>query len=103
MATEVPDTHLGRRIYYERAHCLMTLASIARRTDPASFQLSEPPTDAERHLGLVLGQAFHQGCSLADVALATGLPPDRVIAIGKRTIRRAQWLSRITANPDPAG
>jgi hypothetical protein len=101
MATEVPDTHAGRRIYYERVHCLVVLASIAKRTDPASFQLTESPTNHERDLGFALGQAFHQGCALADVALATGLPSDRVIAIGKRTIRRTEWLSRIT-DPDLA-
>ncbi len=102
MATEVPDTHLGHRIYYERVHCLLALAGTARLTDPASFQLTEPPTDAERRLGSVLGQAFHQGCSLADVALATGLPSERVVAIGKRTIRRTKWLSRTAEDPDPA-
>jgi hypothetical protein len=101
MATEVPDTHAGRRIYYERVHCLVVLASIAKRTDPASFQLTESPTNHERDLGYALGQAFHQGCALADVALATGLPPNRVVAIGKRTIRRTEWLSRIT-DPDLA-
>jgi hypothetical protein len=102
MATEVPNTHPGRRIYYERVHCLILLAHIAGRTDPASFNLTEPPTNAERDLGLALGQAFHQGCSLADIALATGLPPDRVVAIGKRTIRRTKWLSQIAAGPDLA-
>jgi hypothetical protein len=40
----------------------------------------------------------HQGCSLADIALATRLPPDQVVAIGKRTIRRTKWLSRIAAD-----
>jgi xanthine/CO dehydrogenase XdhC/CoxF family maturation factor len=102
MAAEVPDTPTGRRIYYERVHCLLALASAARRTDPASIRLDEPPAQAERDLGRVLGQAFHQGCSIADAALATGLPPDRVVAIGKRTIRRAKWLSRVTADPDLA-
>ncbi len=101
VAAEVPDPHAGRRIYYERACCLTTLAHAARRTDPASFRLDEPPANAERALGRVLGQAFHQGCSLTDVALAAGLPPDRVVAIGKRTIRRTSWLSR-TADPDQA-
>ena len=98
MAAEVPRSDRGRRIYYERIHCLLVLAGIARRTDLAAFDLAEPPTDAERHLGAALGQAFHQGCSLADVAFATGLPPDRVVAIGKRTIRRTGWLSRIAAD-----
>ena len=101
MATEVPNTLTGLRIYNERVHCLMALAGVARRTDPASFRLDEPPANAERDLGLALGQAFHQGCSLADIALATGLPPDRVVAIGKRTIRRTEWLSQI-ADPDLA-
>lgn len=40
----------------------------------------------------------HQGCSLADIALATRLPPDQVVAIGKRTIRRTKWLSRIAVD-----
>jgi hypothetical protein len=101
MANEVPGTETGRRIYYERVNCLFALASTAKRTDPASFRLDEPPASAERDLGRVLGQAFHQGCSLADAALATGIPPDRVIAIGKRTIRGTGWLSRTA--PDPAG
>jgi hypothetical protein len=26
----------------------------------------------------------------------------RVVAIGKRTIRRTEWLSRMAADPDPA-
>ncbi len=98
MATELPDTDVGRRIYYERIHCLLVLARIARRTDPGAFQLTEPPTDAERHLGTALGQAFHQGCSLADVAFATRLSAERVVAIGKRTIRHTKWLSRIPAD-----
>jgi hypothetical protein len=98
MAAEVPRTDRGRRIYYERIHCLLVLAHIARRTDPAAFDLAELPTEAERRLGGALGQAFHQGCSLADVAFATGLPAERVVAIGKRTIRRAGWLSRIAAD-----
>jgi hypothetical protein len=102
MAAEVPDTPTGRRIYYERVHCLLALASAAGRTDPASIPLDEPPAEAGRALGRVLGQAFHQGCSIADAALATGLPPDRVVAIGKRTIRRTKWLSRVTADPDLA-
>jgi hypothetical protein len=96
MAAEVPDTPTGRRVYYERVHCLLALASVARRTDPASVRLDEPPAEAERDLGRLLGQAFHQGCSIADAALATGLPPDRVVAIGKRTIRRTKWLGRAT-------
>jgi len=95
MATELADTHLGRRIYYERAHCLAVLVSITRETDPASFSRDEPPTNAEREFGTALGQAFHQGCSLADIGLATGLPPDQVVAIRKRTIRRTEWLNRI--------
>jgi len=95
VATEFPDPHTGLRVYYERAHCLILLAGIARRTDPASFRLDEPPANSERDLGRALSQAFHQGCSLADIALATRLPPDRVVAIGKRTIRGTKWLSRI--------
>jgi len=94
VATEFPDPHTGLRVYYERVSCLIVLAGVAPRTDPASFRLDEPPANAERDLGRALGQAFHQGCSLADMPLATRLPPDRVVAIGKRTIRGAKWLSR---------
>src|SRR5215467_4148086 len=67
MAEEHPTTDFGRTAYYERVHCLLVLASISKGTDPASFSLKEPPTDAERELGLALGQAFHKGCKLADV------------------------------------
>jgi hypothetical protein len=100
MAQEVPATDLGKRIYHERINCLLALASAARDTDPAGFSITGPPTDAERRLGAVLGQAFHQGCSLADIAFATRLPSDRVLAIGKRTIVGGEWLSRIT-DPKP--
>ena len=95
MATELADAHLGRRIYYERASCLVVLALITRETDQASRSLNEPPTNAEQELGAAVGQAFHQGCWLADIALATRLSPEQVVAIGKRTIRRTGWLKRI--------
>ena len=95
MATEVPSTHLGRRIYYERVHALLVVAAIARHTDPAALQLDGPPSAAEKDLGSVFGQAFHQGLSLADVVLAAQLPADQVVAIGKRTIRRKNWLQRL--------
>jgi hypothetical protein len=95
MAEEHPSTDFGRTAYYERVHCLLVLASISRDTDPTSFLLNQPPTDAERELGIALGQAFHKGCSLVDIALASGLPPDQVVAIGKRTIRRTEWLTQL--------
>jgi hypothetical protein len=57
VAAEVPDTHTGRRIYYERVCSLIALAYVAQRTDPASFRLDEPPANAERALGGVLGRA----------------------------------------------
>ena len=101
VATEFPDPHTGLRVYYERVQCLILLAGVARRTDLASFRLDEPPANSERDLGRALSHAFHQGCSLADIALATRLPPVRVVAIGKRTIRGTKWLSRI-ADPDIA-
>jgi len=63
--------------------------------DLAAFNLDEPASDAERRFGFVLGQAFHQGCSLADVSFAARLPSERVIAIGKRTIRRTKRLERL--------
>ena len=34
MATEVPDTHLGRRIYYERVHALLAVEGKARALVP---------------------------------------------------------------------
>ena len=83
------------RIYYERLHALLAVAAIARHTDPATFGHEDPPTDAEKRFGSVLGQAFHEGCSLADVALAAGLPEAQVVAIGKRTIRRTNWLKQL--------
>jgi hypothetical protein len=95
MATEVFNTHLGRRIYYERVHALLAVEGTARRTDPAALQLDGPPSDAEKDLGSVFGQAFHQGLSLADVVLAAQLSAGQVVAIGKRTIRRTNWLKRL--------
>ena len=95
MAAQLTDTPLGYRISYERAHALLVLASVARDTDPATFVLDEPPSPAEQELGFVIGQAFHQGWSLADVAFAAGIPADHIVAIGKRTIRRKGWLTRL--------
>jgi hypothetical protein len=95
MATQVPDTRLGYRISYERAHALLVLASVARTTDPAALVFDEPASAAERELGFVIGQAFHQGWPLADVAFAAGIPADQVVAIGQRTIRRKGWLKRL--------
>lgn len=95
MAGELPGTHLDHRIYYERVHALLVIASTARQTNPAAFDLGEPPTGGERDFGFTLGQAFHQGISLADVCFAAKLPAERVVAIGKRTIRRKEWLKRL--------
>jgi len=76
-------------------NALLAVAGVAHDVDPATFLLDGPPSDAERHFGTVVGRAFHEGCSLDDVALAAGLPPDRVLAIGKRTIRRTNWLKHL--------
>jgi hypothetical protein len=95
MASEVPVTDLGRRMYYERVHALLAVEAVATRADVATLQLADSPSDAERRLGRVIGQAFHQGCTLADVAMAARLPADQVVAIGKRTIRGTGWLQRI--------
>jgi hypothetical protein len=94
MASEVPVTDLGRRMYYERVHALLAVEAVATRADVATI-LSDSPSDAEKRLGRVIGQAFHQGCTLADVAMAARLPADQVVAIGKRTIRGTGWLQRI--------
>ncbi len=95
MALEASAAALGHHIFYERVHCLLVVASIAGRTDLAAIQFDEPPSGDEKLLGSVFGQAFHQGCSLADVAFAAELPAEQVVAIGKRTIRRTGWLKRI--------
>ncbi len=89
--------HLPRnlRIYYERLHVLLAVVMVATDANPATFDLTAAPTETERRFGTVLGEAFHQGCTLADVALAAGLPADQVIYIGKRTIRRTKWLERL--------
>jgi hypothetical protein len=93
--TQLANETQGRHIYYERLHALLALASVAARTDSSTFGVDEPPSDNEQELGSVIGQAFHQGCKLADVALAAQLPPDRVVEIGRRTIRRTKWLDRL--------
>ena len=85
----------GLRIYYERLHVLLAVADLATNTGAAAFNLNEPPSDAELHFGSVLGQAFHQGCSLADVALAAQLPGDQLVTIGRRTIRGTKWLRKL--------
>ena len=85
----------GVRIYYERLFSLLALAGIARRTNVAGIDTSRPPARDEKLLGQVIAQAFHQGCSLADIALASGLDPEQVVALGKRTIRRTKWLDRL--------
>ena len=85
----------GVRVFYERMHALLAVDATARGTKPATFSLENPPSDAERHFGTVLGQAFHEGCSLADVALAATLPEGRIVAIGKRTIKRSAWLDHL--------
>ena len=83
------------RIFYERMHALLAVAAVAGTTKPATFPLELPPSEAEKRFGTVLGQAFHEGCSLADVALAAALPEERVVAIGKRTIKRSGWLGHL--------
>jgi len=77
--TELAEVTQGRHIYYERMHALLAVAGIAGQTAPPH----------EKRLGFAFGQAFHQGCTLNDVALAAGLTPDQVVEIGKRTIRRS--------------
>jgi hypothetical protein len=85
----------GMRMFYDRMGSLLVLASIARSVDAATFAAEDPPSDAQQHFGSVIGQAFHEGCSLADVALATGLSEEEVVVIGKRTIKRRKWLQRL--------
>jgi hypothetical protein len=102
MAEQVPDSPLGYRISYERAHALLVLASVARTTDHAVLVFDERASAAERDLGFVIGQAFHQGWQLADVAFAAGIPADQVVVIGQRTIRRTGWLKRLLTGRAPS-
>jgi hypothetical protein len=95
MAEETIAGGTGRHLYYERLHALLALASISRMTDARGFDVEGSPSDAEQRLGSAIGQAFHQGCTLADVSLASDLEPERVLAIGKRTIRGTKWLDRL--------
>jgi hypothetical protein len=83
------------RSYHERLHALLAVPAIAVRSDPANLVPADAPSRAEVRLGEVLGQALHQGCSLADVALAAGLPDAQIVAIGKRTIRHTNWLTHL--------
>ncbi|MGZ4286626.1 MAG: hypothetical protein ACXVHB_21095 [Solirubrobacteraceae bacterium] len=78
-----------------RLAALLAVDAIARRTKPATFPLDNPPSEAEKRFGSVLGQAFHEGCPLADVALAAALPEKQVVAIGKRTSKRSAWLDHL--------
>jgi hypothetical protein len=79
--------------YNERLRALAAVAAIAHTTDLGSY---DPPPGTKSHVGFVLGQAFHQGCPLADVALAAGLPAEQVTAIAKRTIPGAtSWLDQL--------
>ena len=48
-----------------------------------------PGTDLDRRI-----YALHQGCALGDVAFAARLPPEHIIAVGKRTIRGTRWLEQ---------
>ena len=71
---ELKDPDLVNRVFYERFHTLLT-ARFVRRVDTAAFDMDAPPSDDEKRVGMIIGQSLHEGCSLDDVALATGLPP----------------------------
>lgn len=94
MERELGDDERGRRIYIDRMSSLMRL-TFAQACGADKFDLSAPPTDAEREFGASIGDALHQGNRLEDLALASGLSAERLVAIGKRTIRRRGWLRRI--------
>jgi hypothetical protein len=68
-----------------RARPLRSLLAVAALTSTTELASYEPPSDTKSHVGYVLGQAIHQGCALADVTLAAGLPPERVVEIAKRS------------------
>jgi hypothetical protein len=94
MERELGDDERGRRIYIDRMASLIQL-TFAEAYDAANFDLDMPPTDAERQFGASVGDALHQGNRLEDLALASGLSSERLVAIGKRTIRRRGWLRRL--------
>jgi hypothetical protein len=50
----------------QRLHALLAVASISRSADTGRSGL-----EAEKRLGAVIGQAFHQACALAPVALTS--------------------------------
>lgn len=79
-------------VYNQRIQALVAVAAVATATDLADY---DQPADTKSHVGAVLAHAFHQGCSLADIALAAGLRPEQVITIAKRTIPGTSWLQRI--------
>ena len=93
--TDMVDEIFGRHIYYERMHALLVVAPAGATWDLLGAPADQPPSADERELGRAIGQAFHQGCQLRDVALAAQLPPERVVAIGRRTIRGTRWLQRL--------
>jgi hypothetical protein len=78
--------------YNERVQALVGVAATARDTDLANY---DPPADTKPYVGFVLGRAFSEGCSLADVAIAADLSVEDVIAVAKRTIPGTAWLDRL--------
>ena len=78
--------------YNERLRALLAVAAVASTIDLANY---DPPSETKSHVGFVLGQAIQEGCSLADIALAAGLRPEQVVAIGNRTIPGTTWLKRL--------
>ena len=48
------------RVFYERMHALLAVEAIARSTEPATFSLENPPSEAVERFGSVLGHAFHE-------------------------------------------
>ena len=75
--------------FNERLQALVAVAGVAQTTDLANY---DPPADTKSHVDFVLGQAFHQSCSLPDVAIAAELPAEHVLAIAKRTIPGTPWF-----------
>lgn len=99
MAKDLPGTDLDHRIYYERVNALLVVAASAREWNPAAFNLDEPPSDTERRFGSTLGQAFHQGCSLADVSFAARSCSARKGSMLHHRLNRDPGASAYSAKP----
>jgi hypothetical protein len=86
---------LPKHRLYEQVHALWVVERVVAEADPNGFDLDAPPGPAERRFGMALAQAMHEGLSLDDIGAVAGTDRERLIAVGKRTIRRTGWLKHV--------